>query len=1730
LCEDFNEDVCNARLLRREKRKSEGGSSNSNKRLQTGKSNELLKFSGKGHDWLTQKDKFVAQLSSMINEDGVPLEYVIRDEADVLEKRVDDLPAYQRKIYTAPLEGKTFQADNYNVYQQLVQWTRDGSAMAFVQGHAETHDGRGAFLEMKSNFEGQDHKTTMIKQAQRIVRQAHFKDNTPRYTIEDYCTRHIRANNIFKQYGEEHSGLAQVRDFLENIDEKHMSIKIFILGDEELKTNLHKATLKFKALYYAANTKRLNNADDNIAISNNNSGRRNIGAATATIGGNNPTGKSIFKGNGKYTKNNNKNNKNNNKNGDTPRDNLFIPSEIMDKLNKAQQAMILRGRDSMRQENAKRGDRPQQRQAAAVVTNNNSNNNTSDNNDNNNSDNVNGDNSTQLVTFRDRSLGPRNQGSLKSTERRTAGATITTPAYQESTDYNALSRADIDTRADTVCAGKAFRLYDQTDRVCDVGGYHESLPSLKNVPIGTAATAYDHADGNTYILAFHEALYFGDSMATSLIPPAQLQANGMVVDTCLKQFSNGRSLHGIYMPLEDITIPFQNSGIISYLPIRLPTDRDMDDCKWLWMTSDAPWEPYGNFYTEREQTYRRIHDNNNDGANFRNNTYLHDGERLTAATSSRDHRANVTSAELARRWGTSDAVAATALKVTTQRGFRQLLSPLQRRFRTRQAHLALPFLKTTVYSDTLFHDLKSIRGNNCGQIFVSTDEFGAFYPLRSKADAFDALNSFVKEFGVMDKLVTDNAGEQLGENWEQVRKKYLIKQTTTEPYSPWQNKAEAEIRELKKHARRIMHRARVPERLWDFAYEYAAGLRNMLPRWSLDNRTPYEVMTGTTPDASEYVNFAFYDWVYFHDSQAHNKRTLARWLGPARNVGQAMCYYVLKDNGRVMVRSSVTPLTKDEHLDKVEDKRRDEFDKDLAVFVGDHDTMAVMETEADEMMDPSPEESGDLEVEALNEEVTSYATPNDMLFINAEVMLSNGDRMEMAKVIGRKRDNDGNYVGRRHTNPILDSRLFTVEFNSGEQKDIAYNILAEQLLSTTDSEGRQYQLFREIIGHRKSDKAVERSDMHRVDKRNGRRYMKKTTAGWELEVEWKDGSTSWLPLKDLKETNTIETAQYASNNNIIDEPAFTWWAPVALKKAQRLIKLSKKMQVRQGYKFGIKVPRSIKEALMLDADNKNTLWQDAIIKEMTNVKVAFKSIGKDIKPPPGYTRIPTQMIFDLKMDFTRKARLVAGGHVTDAPTTITYSSVVSRDSVRICFLIAALNDLDIWMSDVGNAYLNAQPREKVYTIAGVEFGEEEGHTMLIVRALYGLKSSGAAWRSHFANSLRDLGFLSNQADPDVWTREAVKTQGDKYYEYVLVYVDDQLTISEDPKNITDSLQQEPFNYTLKDVGPPKRYLGATVGTCVDIGEKAWYLSADDYLDKALPTVEERFGSLKTMFSKSRVDSPLPHDYHPEIDESEFLDDDSKQLYQSYVGILRWAVELARIDLAHACGVLAKYMAAPRQGHLTAIIRVFAYIKKHNRSKIIIDKYERDFKDIDWKDTDWREFYPTIEPEVTPYNALPIRGKEVQINMYCDASHATDLVTRRSTTGILFFINGTPIKWYSKRQNTIESSTFGSEFVALRIAVEMNDALRYKLRMFGVGIKGPTNGFCDNMSVVKNATIPESTLAKKHNSIAYHKVRECVAAGSIRIAHEPGKSNPADVLTKSLNGIAHVTCCKSFMYR
>ena len=158
-----------------------------------------------------------------------------------------------------------------------------------------------------------------------------------------------------------------------------------------------------------------------------------------------------------------------------------------------------------------------------------------------------------------------------------------------------------------------------------------------------------------------------------------------------------------------------------------------------------------------------------------------------------------------------------------------------------------------------------------------------------------------------------------------------------------------------------------------------------------------------------------------------------------------------------------------------------------------------------------------------------------------------------------------------------------------------------------------------------------------------------------------------------------------------------------------------------------------------------------------------------------------------------------------------------------------------------------------------------------------------------------------------------------------------------------------------------------------------------------------------------------------------------------------------------------------------------------------------------------------------------RGQMVSTHCFVDSDHAANTITRRSQTGLLPFVNREPVTWFSKRQNTVKTSTFGSDFIAMNTAVEHVEVLCYKLRMFGIPKEGPTNVFCDNEAVFKNTSIPDSTLKKKHTSICYHQAKEAVATHTMRAAKEGTATNLADLFTKPLTDSRRAFLLDRFKY-
>jgi hypothetical protein len=301
------------------------------------------------------------------------------------------------------------------------------------------------------------------------------------------------------------------------------------------------------------------------------------------------------------------------------------------------------------------------------------------------------------------------------------------------------------------------------------------------------------------------------------------------------------------------------------------------------------------------------------------------------------------------------------------------------------------------------------------------------------------------------------------------------------------------------------------------------------------------MLTGVTPDISTLAEFGWYQWVKWFDEDANlasNQEKYARYLGPSRGVGSLMTSKLLNDKGNTLYRSTFRALTQEEIDSPKEQEMRKAFDRKIEEILGPNlnpDDLPEDETpeyeryEDDEDPGVPTVERDDFDKDAVD------------MYLKAEVTLPIGGEMLSGKVSSRKRYGDGNLIGMANANPIIDIRMFVVEFPDGLEDKYSANIIAENLLSMCDSEGNQFLLLKHITDHRKEDNALSEEDSYVWAR--GRKYPKKSTKCWKLCIEWKDGTTSWEPLSTLKESKLVEVAEYAVAHELTNEPAFRWWVP-----------------------------------------------------------------------------------------------------------------------------------------------------------------------------------------------------------------------------------------------------------------------------------------------------------------------------------------------------------------------------------------------------------------------------------------------------------------------------------------------------------------------------------------------------------------------------------------------------------
>ena len=271
-------------------------------------------------------------------------------------------------------------------------------------------------------------------------------------------------------------------------------------------------------------------------------------------------------------------------------------------------------------------------------------------------------------------------------------------------------------------------------------------------------------------------------------------------------------------------------------------------------------------------------------------------------------------------------------------------------------------------------------------------------------------------------------------------------------------------------------------------------------------------------------------------------------------------------------------------------------------------------------------------------------------------------------------------------------------------------------------------------------------------------------------------------------------------------------------------------------------------------------------------------------------KIKIRFVFDVKAD----GRLVACGDMTPEPEEAVCSSVTTLHSLRIDIFLAELNGLKLMQGDVGNAYLELYTQEKVYFIAGPEFGHHTGNTFVIEKALYGLCSSCLQFHECLSNVLQGFNFTCSHGDPDVWMHDAVDV-----WEYIIVTVDDIIVVMKDPKSFFEELQDpEKVGFKMNGVGSPTYHLGADF---FHDDDGMLCLGSQTYAKRLCSNFEQLYGEAPKSFF-----SPLEHDDHPELDDSPFTRPEDMSKFQSLIWACQWMISLCHIDIAQDIMSLSQF--------------------------------------------------------------------------------------------------------------------------------------------------------------------------------------------------------------------------------
>lgn len=288
---------------------------------------------------------------------------------------------------------------------------------------------------------------------------------------------------------------------------------------------------------------------------------------------------------------------------------------------------------------------------------------------------------------------------------------------------------------------------------------------------------------------------------------------------------------------------------------------------------------------------------------------------------------------------------------------------------------------------------------------------------------------------------------------EKTIREFRINQKTTEPYSPWQNRAELDVREVKRSIRTFKKKSGSPKRLRGFLGDLVATLRGYtaydVPK--LQGRCAAEHALGITPDISPWIQHEWYEDMWYRGADGESR--IGKWLGLASGIGGGDCFWVLPVSCRPISRSTVWGLTAEDRAGVAVQQVIKALETAIEARIGDARGDAAVDNEIDMLLPLNTDIIEDLddddvvESHSLMPDLDEFTPETFDGYLTASVMLPRGGEVLKAQVVARKRDANGNPIGRANSNPILDTREYVVEFEDGIQEVYSANLIAENMYS-----------------------------------------------------------------------------------------------------------------------------------------------------------------------------------------------------------------------------------------------------------------------------------------------------------------------------------------------------------------------------------------------------------------------------------------------------------------------------------------------------------------------------------------------------------------------------------------------------------------------------------------------------------------------------------------------------------